>query len=51
MKQKLNNNQGTGNEHTEEGAGCCKHTREGVRGNLLISAKTFSKQRLKRQKG
>jgi hypothetical protein len=49
--KKLNNKQGTENEHTADGAGCCKCTREGDRSKELISMRTFSKQMLERQKG
>jgi hypothetical protein len=50
-KKNLNNKQGTEKEHTAEGMGCCKHTREGRRSKELISMQTFSKQILERQKG
>jgi hypothetical protein len=45
------NKQGTEKEHAAEGAGCWKHTGEGRRAKELISMRTFSKQRLERQKG
>jgi hypothetical protein len=50
-KKNLNNKQGTEKEHAAEGVGCSKCTREGGRSKELISTGTFSKQRLKKQKG
>jgi hypothetical protein len=50
-KPQLNNKQGTEKEHAAEGVGCRKLTGEGGRGKELISAGTFSKQRLEEQKG
>jgi hypothetical protein len=49
-KKNLNNKQGTEKEHAAEEAGCCKCTGEGGRSKELISTRTFSKQRLERQK-
>jgi hypothetical protein len=36
-KKKMNNKQGTEKEHTAEGVGYCKHTREEWRSKMLIS--------------
>jgi hypothetical protein len=46
----LNNKQETAKEQAAKGTGCSKHTGEGEKGKELLSARTFSKQRLERQK-
>jgi hypothetical protein len=46
-KKKLNNKQET-EEHATEGVGCSEHTGEDGKGKMLISVRTFIKQRLEK---
>jgi hypothetical protein len=47
QKKKLNNKQET-EEHATEGVGCSEHTGEDGKGKMLISVRTFIKQRLEK---